>query len=197
MPNFMNELSTIFSTWHIIRAAGLTAYLLLFLTTAGGLLLSLQTVPAKYRSSITNIHNTVALTGILFTLLHLSALLFDKQIHFSLADVFIPFWSSYQALDSTLGIIAFYLMVILTLVSIPAIMKRVGYRMWRSIHHLAFLCYWIALYHSVVLGTDSSNMFVSTLYIFTGVIVVSLISLRVKKSMQGRGSHYAHSARGR
>ena len=197
MTNSMNELTTIFSTWNIIRAAGLTAYVLLFLTTAGGLLLSLQAVPANYRSSITSIHNTIATTGILFTLLHLSALLFDKQIHFSLADVFIPFWSSYQTLGSTLGIIAFYVMAIMTLTSIPAIMKKLGYGMWRSIHSLAFLCYWIALYHSVVLGTDSGNALISTLYIFTGFIVVSLISLKIKKSMQGRGSHYAHSARGR
>jgi len=195
MPNFMNELTTIFSTWHIIRAAGLTAYILLFLTTTGGLLLSLQTVPAKHRATITNIHNTIGLAGILFTLLHLSTLLFDKQINFSLADVLIPFWSSYQTLDSTLGIIAFYLMAILTLLSIPVIMKRVGYRMWRSIHYLAFACFFIALYHGVALGTDSSNVLISTLYIFTGVIVVSLISLRIKKTLQGVG--YAHSARGR
>jgi len=197
MSNFMNELTTIFSSWHIVRAAGLTAYFLLFLTTAGGLLLSLQAVPAKYRSSMTNIHNTVALTGLLFTLLHLSALLFDKEIHFSLADVLIPFWSSYQPLSSTLGIIAFYVMVIMTLTSIPVLIKRLGFRAWKSIHYLAFLCYPIALSHSVALGTDSGDTFVSTLYIGTGLIVVSLIMLRVKKSMQGRGSQYAYSPRGR
>ena len=197
MPNFINELTAIFSSWHIARAAGLTTYLLLFLTTAGGLLLSLQTVPAKYRSAITNIHNTIGLSGILFTLLHLSALLFDTHINFSLADVFIPFWSNYQTLDSSLGIIALYVMAIMTLTSIPAIMKRLGYRMWKSIHHLAFLCYWIALYHSVVLGTDSGNILVSTSYIATALIVVSLILLRVRKSMQGRGSEYAHTAGGR
>ena len=120
MPNFMNELTTIFSSWHIARAAGLTAYMLLFLTTAGGLLLSLQTVPAKYRSTITNIHNTIAITGILFTLLHLSALLFDKQIGFSLADVLIPFWSNYQTLESTMGIIAITYKEI-----IPIVLSRV------------------------------------------------------------------------
>jgi len=193
----LNELTTIFSTWHITRAAGLTAYLLLFLTTAGGLLLSLQTVRPNYRSSITNIHNTIAFTGILFTLLHLSTLLFNKYIHFSLADVFIPFWSSYQTLGNTLGIFAFYTMAIMTFTSTPAIMKRLGYRMWKLIHYLAFLCYLVALYHSVVLGTDSGNVIISTLYIVTGFIIVSLIALRLKKSMQGRGSQYAHSARGR
>jgi len=192
-----NELTTILSSWHIIRAAGLTAYLLLFLTTAGGLLLSLRTVPPKYRSSVTNIHNTIAMTGLLFTLLHLSTLLFDKQIHFSVADIFIPFWSNYQTASSALGSIAFYLMAIMTLTSTPAIMKRLGYGMWKSIHYLAFLCYLIALYHSVVLGTDSGNVIVSTLYIVTGFIIVSLIALRIKKSMQGRGSQHAHSARGR
>ena len=197
MPNFMNELTAIFSSWHIASAACLTAYMLLFLTTAGGLLLRLQTVPDKYRSTITNIHNTIAITGILFTLLHLSALLFDKQIGFSLADVLIPFWSNYQTLESTMGIISLYVMAIMTLTSIPAILKRLGYRAWKSIHHLAFLCYWIALYHSVVLGTDSGNALISTIYIITAFIVVSLIALRIKKSMQSRRSQYAYSARER
>ena len=197
MPNFMNELTILFSTWHIARAAGMTAYVLLFLTTAGGLLLSLQTVPPKYRATVTNIHNTLAVTGLMFTLLHLAALLSDKHMDFSLADVVIPFWSSYQTMGTTLGIMACYVMAIMTLTAIPAIMKKLGYKLWRSIHSLAFLGFWIALYHSVVLGTDSGNVVVATSYAFTGIIVVSLSFLRIKKSLQGRSSHYAHSASGR
>ena len=197
MSNVMNELLTIFSTWHVIRAAGLTAYLLLFLTTTVGLLLSLRIIPGKDRLAVINVHKTIAMTGLVFALLHLSALLFETHIHFSLADVFIPFWSSYQTRNTALGVIVFYAMAIVILISIPVIMKKMGYRIWRSIHSFAFLCYWIALYHGVVLGTDSHNGLVLMMYIFTGLIVVSLISIKVKKTIQGRGSRFAHSARGR
>ena len=183
MPNLWTDLVTIFSTWHIARAAGLTAYLLLFIITACGLLFTLQVVPSKHRPFIMHLHKASVFACIAFTLLHGIILMFDKHIHFSAADVFIPFWSDYKSWETGLGIVAFYVILVVTLTSIPAITKMLQFKMWKNVHYLAFPCYWLAFYHGLVLGTDSHSTFMIALYVCTAGTIFTLMLLRIWKSL--------------
>ena len=87
------DITTIFSTWHIVRAAGLTAYLLLFVISACGLLISLRLLPLPYRSPAMTIHKTASQSCVILTLVHVLLLLGDQYTQFSLADVLIPLWA--------------------------------------------------------------------------------------------------------
>jgi sulfoxide reductase heme-binding subunit YedZ len=197
MPNAWTDPGTIFSTWHIARAAGLTAYLLLFIITACGLLFTLQVVPTRYRPFVMHLHKASVIACIAFTLLHGMILMLDKHIHFSAADVFIPFWSDYKSWETALGIVAFYVISMVTITSVPAIMKVLDRKMWQKVHYLAFPCYWLAVYHGVVLGTDSHNISIIALYVCTSGTILTLTLLRIWKSIHNRGVVYAHSARRR
>ena len=186
MSNWLAILTDAFSTWHIARATGLTAYVLLFLITGGGLALSLQLVPTKIRAGFLGLHRTTAIAAAIMLLLHGSILIFDRHMAFSLADVWIPFWASHKTLEMATGIIAFYTIVALVVTSLRSVMKAIGFENWRFTHYLAFPCYLLALYHGVMLGTDSGAPAIRILYQSTASIILAMTLLRIGKSVGKR-----------
>lgn len=197
MYSSLTEIAAIFSTWHITRAAGLTAYLLLFMITVCGLLLSMHKVPAKYRPSVVNIHRTAAFACLLSAVVHVVALLLNHHVPFSFADVLLPFWKEDTAGETATGVLAFYAMLLVTITSVSAIMKLLGSKLWRFAHYLAFPCFWFSLYHGLKLGTDSDSPLVTLLYAVTSGIVIMLTWLRIWTIIQKRGFAYEHSTCGR
>ncbi|WP_346353085.1 ferric reductase-like transmembrane domain-containing protein [Azotosporobacter soli] len=193
----LSDVAAAFSTWHIARAAGLTAYLLLFTVTASGLLQSLRLIDAKHRPRLARLHQKSLYSLLLFTLLHALILLFDKHVSFSLADVLIPYWSDAYSWPLALGILAFYALLTIAITTVPAIIKLSGAKLWRYAHYLAFPAYWLALYHGFTLGSDSGNKFVLALYAVTGGLTACLTLLRIGYSLKKRGYYDADTARGR
>lgn len=177
------DITTIFSTWHITRAAGLTTYLLLFVIITYGLLMSLQMISPAYRPLATKLHKSAVYWGIFFALVHGGILLVDKHLTFSLADILLPFWSNHHTWKMGMGILAFYSIVLIAIVSNSVIIKAVGRKMWKSIHYLAFPCYLLALFHGYQLGTDSKNWFIISLYATTASIVITLLLRKTWKSL--------------
>ena len=183
MSNWLAILTDAFSTWHIARASGLTAYVLLFLITGGGLALSLQLVPPKIRAGFLGLHRTASIAAAIMLLLHGSILIFDRHVAFSLADVWVPFWASDKTLEMATGIIAFYTLAALVFSSLRSVMKAIGFENWRFTHYLAFPCYVLALYHGVMLGTDSGAPAIRFLYQSTASIILAMTLLRIGKSV--------------
>ena len=65
----------------------------------------------------------------------------------------IPFISTYRPLWLGLGALAFDLMLALAITSL--LRRRLGYRAWRAIHWLAYVCWPIAVLHGLGTGTDT------------------------------------------
>jgi len=183
MSNWLTIVTDVFSTWHIARGTGLTAYVLLFLITGGGLALSLQLVPPKIRAGFLGLHRTASIAAAIMLLLHGSILIFDRHVAFSLADVWLPFWASHKTLEMATGIIAFYTLAALVFTSLRSVMKAIGFENWRFTHYLAFPCYLLALYHGVMLGTDSGAPAILILYQSTASIILAMTLLRIGKSV--------------
>ena len=186
MSNWLTIVTDVFSTWHISRGTGLTAYVLLFLITGGGLALSLQLVPPKIRAGFLGLHRTASIAAAIMLLLHGSILIFDRHVAFSLADVWVPFWASDKTLEMATGIIAFYTLAALVFSSLRSVMKAIGFENWRFTHYLAFSCYVLALYHGVMLGTDSGAPAIRFLYQSTASIILAMTLLRIGKSVGKR-----------
>lgn len=186
MSNWLAILPDVFSTWHIARGTGLTAYVLLFLITGGGLALSLQLIPTKIRSGFLGLHRMTAIAAAVMLLLHGSILVFDRHVAFSLADVWLPFWALHKTLEMAAGIIAFYTVVALVFTSLRSVMKTIGFDNWRFTHYLSFPCYILALYHGIMLGTDSGAPAIRILYQSTASIILAMTLLRIGKSVGKR-----------
>lgn len=166
------------STWSIIKAAGFTSYLLLFISVSLGALRSVKLFSGKTKGVMLVIHQLTGWIGFLLGLLHGLVLSADTYIHFSWIEIFIPFTSSYKPMASGLGTIALYLAFIVLVSS--DVLKRIGRKTWRIIHYLAFPLFVLSLIHGLLAGYDSSKLWVQLLYAGTFLVFVAATLFRPK-----------------
>lgn len=172
-------------TWYITRAAGLTAYLVLWLSVAWGLAISNKILsPVLHGSYTYDFHEFLSLLAIGFTALHLGALLFDRYMPYNLAQLFIPFLSPYRPFWVGIGVIGFYLVILVTVTFYMR--KKIGMKAFRIIHLLSLVSYMGVTLHGFFSGTDSSLPAAQIMYAGTFLITVFLLSywlilLRPKK----------------
>jgi len=179
LGNYPAWYSGVSAVWYAIRAGGLTAYVLLFTSVVSGILQSLPFTRGKWRKTLYTVHGTTCFWGLMFGMMHGFLLLFDRHtVAYTLDSIIIPFVSSYKPLQTSLGIFSLYIMLILAITS--QLIKRLGRKLWRAIHHLAFPGYLFALLHGVSIGTDSHYGDIKLLYTLTGSTVLALLLLRLK-----------------
>jgi methionine sulfoxide reductase heme-binding subunit len=176
LAGFMSGLfsaNTSAATWYMTRAAGLTAYILLWFSVAWGL-----AVPSKildnllHRSFTYDFHQFISLLALGFMLLHIGVLLLDTYLPFSVLQILVPFTSTYRPLWTGIGILGFYLALLVTVTYY--IRGRIGMKAFRAIHTLSLLSYLGVTLHGLMSGTDSSLPSVIFLYAGTFLITVFL-----------------------
>ena len=164
--------------WYLARASGITAYLMLFLLTMTGMGLTSGFIYNLFGPVFSwRLHRTYGITLVAAILIHLITLLYDTTVKFSLADIFIPFYAQFQPLYLSLGIIGFYLIIIVILTSITLIVKK--YKAWRWIHYLSFPAYIMLFLHGVLIGTDSNNPLMTFTYWATGILFLAALVYRL------------------
>jgi DMSO/TMAO reductase YedYZ heme-binding membrane subunit len=89
----------------------------------------------------------------------------------------IPFTSDWQALPTTAGILALYL--VLALVSSSFLQRSLGYRTWRTLHYTGFLAWLMALLHGITAGSDTSLPAVEAMYWATAGSVLFVTVFRL------------------
>ncbi len=187
--NFLFGIQTNQLMWYITRAAGIMAYLLLWLSTAWGLAVSSKILDNLLHRSFTyDFHQFISLLSIGFLALHIIVLSADKYMPYSVAQMLFPFISPYRPLWVGIGVIAFYLIL---LVTVTFYMKsKIGMKAFRAIHVLSLLGYFGAVVHSFFSGTDSplavtmlmyAGTFLSVVFLFVYWLVAALQKKAVQK----------------
>ena len=123
------------------------------------------------------LHEFVSLLAILFSVLHAAVLLGDEYIQFNIFHLTIPFISAYKPFWTGLGIIAFYLSILLT--ATFYIRKMIGHKMWRKLHYFTFVAYLLILGHALMAGTDTTYGLIKLMYLGTGLSVLFLVYYRL------------------
>ncbi|OAO89098.1 hypothetical protein AXX17_ATUG04590 [Arabidopsis thaliana] len=170
----------------VTRAAGLTSYLLLFVSTAAGLGLSSKSAKGRLKAPLLAIHQAGGWFGFLFGALHGTVLLFDRYIGYSASELLLPFTSRHEPVLTGLGTLAFYITLILMLSS--DLMKQLGRKTWRVIHFLAFPGYVMGLIHGLLLGSDSHYPWARIMYLLTGGVITVLTVHRVASARNGKSN---------
>jgi predicted ferric reductase len=117
-------------------------------------------------------HEHLSLLGIGFVIVHVVVLLFDKYLPFSILQILVPFLDTYRPLWVGLGIISFYLLLLVTFTFY--IRQRIGAKAFRSIHILSLVSYLGTTVHGLFAGTDSALPITMLIYAGTFLIVVFL-----------------------
>jgi len=159
--------------WFVTRSAGITAYLLLWFSTVWGL-----AVPTKFLTSAldqtftVDFHEFISLLSIGFTLLHVFVLTIDRFLPYTPLQILIPFLSPYRPFWVGVGVIAFYISLLVTVTFY--LRKKIGGKTFRSIHILSLFGYLGGTLHGIYAGTDSPLIAMQLLYKGTGLVVIFL-----------------------
>ncbi|HYM16075.1 MAG TPA: ferric reductase-like transmembrane domain-containing protein [Dehalococcoidia bacterium] len=165
--------------WYLSRAAGFTAYLLLFVSVALGMALGTRLTDRLFRrNAIFDLHRFTTILALLFTLFHVYVLLGDGFFNFNVWQLSVPFWTPYRTWQTAIGIVSLYLMLLV--VASFYVRQFIGYRAWRVLHFLTFALYAGATLHGITAGTDTSQRWAQLLYLSTGTAVVALIMYRIQ-----------------
>ena len=166
-------------TWDVARAGGFTAYILLTLAIAVGLMLSAQIQsPSRWpRMLNSELHNFLTLLSTVFLGVHILAVWIDPFTHFGWNEIFIPFVSTYRTVWMALGIVALYLGIAIGIST--WLRPRIGYLWWRRLHVLTLGIYVIATLHAIGTGSDTQTWWGLCIYLVSIVLVGSLLWRRL------------------
>lgn len=171
--------------WYVTRAAGLIAYMLLWLSMVWGLAVSSKIFDgALHRAMTYDFHQFLSLLAIGFIALHVAVLLADRYLPFSLADILVPFHAPYRPLWVGVGVIGFYLTLLVTVTFY--IRRWIGTKTFRTIHLASFLAYLSAVFHGLFAGTDSSLWATRLMYAGTSLVIVFLTAYWLLMALTNR-----------
>jgi methionine sulfoxide reductase heme-binding subunit len=165
------------TNWNLLRAAGIGAYVMLFLSVSWGLVAT--TTPFGKRvskPSSTLVHQFMSTCGLFLLAIHMGALLVDRFMPFGVADLFVPMSATYRPAAVTIGIVAMYGLVFMIVAS--WLRKPIGTVWWKRTHLLAIPTFALSLLHGLFAGTDSTRPVLWWTYVGTGLVVVFLIVVR-------------------
>jgi len=164
--------------WYFARASGFVSLILLTATVAVGLALSMRWRSARWPLFISDgLHRYLGTVLFFFIGIHVLTLWLDPFARFSLADVVVPFHSSYRTLWMGLGICAAELGLALA-VSVH-LRRWIGYRTWRALHYLTYATFPLAIAHGLGSGSDTRTWWGLAIYVSCGFVVGTLALTRL------------------
>jgi predicted ferric reductase len=175
--------------WYVIRGAGFVAAGLLILLMLSGIG---QVTGITYRFiepvKAWAIHKAMALALCAAIVVHVSFLLVDHYVRFSLTQVLIPFASHYSngikllgiplgGIAVTLGILAMYCIAIIVASSLGWIDTKK--HAWRKLHYLSYIVFFFIFLHALYIGTDLKYGVFRKIWIIFGLIIIVGIMTRL------------------
>lgn len=162
--------------WYLARGTGVVSLGLLTATVLLGLTSVTRWSSARWPRFVTvSLHRNISLLSVVFLVVHIGSSVLDTYTKISLTDAFVPFVGSYRPFWLGLGALAFDL--ILALIVTSLIRVRLGLRLWRSVHWLAYAAWPVAVLHGLGTGTDASQRWMQ-LFTLTCIGLVGLAGLR-------------------
>jgi predicted ferric reductase len=169
--------------WYVARASGLVGWGLLAAATLWGLALSTKVLGKRPRPNwILDLHRWLGGVALIFTGVHVVALLADQYVHLGLNAVLVPLASKWHPVALAWGVVAFYLLVAVELTSLAR--ARLPKRLWRRVHFAGFLLFVMATIHGLAAGTDTKSAAARVVVATVGSVFVGLTAARISESVR-------------
>lgn len=140
--------------WYLTRGSGAVALVLLTASVALGVVMSLRVSTLRWpRFAVGSLHRNLTLLAVAFVALHVVTTVADGYAPIGVTDAVVPFASPYRPIWLGLGTVAFDLLLALVITSY--LRHRIGWRVWRGVHWLAYASWPVALVHSFGTGSDA------------------------------------------
>jgi hypothetical protein len=139
--------------WYLARGTGAVALVLLTASVVLGIVDTVRfTAPRWPRFAIDAVHRDVSLLVVVVLVIHIITSVLDGFAPITLLDGVIPFVTPYRPLWLGLGTLSFDLLLAIAITSM--IRRRLGYRVWRAIHWIAYASWPVAVLHGLGTGSD-------------------------------------------
>ena len=159
--------------WFVSRSSGVLAYLLL----TGGVLWGLVQSGSILRPTLPpalalGLHSFLNWGALVMSALHGLILLGDNFIKMSLVDIVFPFVGPYKPFAVGLGVLGFYLMLLLS--SSFYARKWLGQKTFRALHYGSYPTFLLVTWHGLGAGTDSGLMWLVSILSLGAVSFLTL-----------------------
>jgi predicted ferric reductase len=166
--------------WYTARAGGIVAWALLGLSVLWGLALSTKALGRRPRPNwILDLHRFLGGLALIFTGVHVVAIMADSYVHFGLTEVLVPFTGTWHPAAVAWGIMGAYFLVAVEITSL--LRRRLSKRLWRATHFLSFPLFALTTVHALSAGTDRATFALRWGIIATAVAVTVLTFIRVQQ----------------
>lgn len=167
--------------WYVARASGLVAWSLLAASVIWGLLMTSQAIRRLARTSwLLDLHRWLGGLALVFTGVHVAAILSDTYVHFGLASVLVPLAAHWHPVMLAYGIASLYLLVAIEVTSL--LRRRINRRLWRAVHFLSFPLFVASTVHGLSAGTDSRAPMLVITAVLAGMAVTGLAVTRIARA---------------
>ena len=175
--------------WYIARASGIVGWALLAASVLWGLAISTKSRGRLRPNWMLDLHRFLGGAAVLFTGVHVAALVADSYVDFGPAEILVPFASEWRPGAVAWGVAAMYLLLAIELTSL--FRRRVPRRWWRAIHFSSFPLYAFSTVHAFTAGTDATGRAFSAV---ATVVTIAIALLTVKRVAQARSTASVRTA---
>lgn len=171
--------------WWAGRAFGFVAYVALWLGMLTGLLISSSGLPKRLNAKVLfELHQQWTLAGAIATVLHVLAITSHEESRIGFVAALVPYAAGRLTGPVALGALAFWALALLSVSS--WLRSHLSYRLWRTVHAVAFGAFLLAVTHSVSAGTDSGYVLVRWFYAATSAVIITGVVLRAMTTFTKR-----------
>jgi DMSO/TMAO reductase YedYZ heme-binding membrane subunit len=158
-------------SWLVARSAGIVAWALIVASAAWGLLLATRVLGRKASPAwLLSLHRFLGVLAVVFTAVHVVAIVADEYVDFGITQVLVPFTSSWQPFAVALGIVGMYLLLAVQITS--QLRNRMSQRAWRQVHLLSYALLATTTVHALLAGTDTNALLPTAAAVVIGAAAV-------------------------
>ncbi len=166
--------------WYVARASGLVAWSLLAASVVWGLLMSSKLMRRQVKSSwLLDLHRWLGGLALVFTGVHVAAIMGDSYVHFGIASVLVPLATHWHPVAVAWGIASLYLLAAVELTSL--LRRHLNHRLWRRVHFLSFPLFVASTVHGISAGTDGRKPMIVVTALLTTAAVAALAAVRIRQ----------------
>ncbi len=157
--------------WFAARGFGVVSLLLSTAVVCLGFMIVIRwSRPTWPRFLTAEFHRRLALLSIVFIGLHVATAVFDPFTSLGFVAAVVPLASSYRPVAVAAGVISVDLTIAVIVTSL--LRERLGHRVWRGVHWLAYGAWPLAVAHSLTAGSDA---FAPWMLALTGMCVLAVV----------------------
>ena len=170
--------------WYVARSSGLVAWALLSGSVVWGLLMTSRLMRRRVKNAwLLDLHRWLGGLALVFTGVHVAAIMSDTYVHFGLTSVLVPLASHWHPVAVAWGVASLYLLAAVELTSLAR--RHLSHRLWRQVHFLSFPLFIASTIHGLSAGTDSARP-MAIIAVALGFAAVGVLSaIRVKDRVGG------------